>query len=273
MPGQRQRRQPQPGRPPLGPLHAAAPAPASASSTPAVANNARASATAEPQILGADLGQPTLQPQPVQPQPQVMPGGQHEPQRMPGPASSAAPAAAGPGRAQLVQVVDDQPEPAPAAAPGPSAAAPRSPTRPGPAPPSAPAPAPTPGPSGAARPAPTARTAAGPARPAPPAPRRPGRPGPPAPIHDRSSTVFPLPAGADTTVTRAGVPSRSGQPETRNDSSRTGGDSGNGTGLRLPGRPHRPIITRTPAASSRETLRQRPVRNRGGRSAAVHPVR
>jgi hypothetical protein len=36
---------------------------------------------------------------------------------------------------------------------------------------------------------------------------------PAAPIHDRSSTVFPLPGGADTTVTRADAPSRSNSPE------------------------------------------------------------
>jgi hypothetical protein len=35
---------------------------------------------------------------------------------------------------------------------------------------------------------------------------------PAAPIHDRSS-VFPLPGGADTTVTEAGAPSRSNSPE------------------------------------------------------------
>ena len=39
------------------------------------------------------------------------------------------------------------------------------------------------------------------------------------------------------------------QPNTRNDSSRTRGDSS--TGLRPPGRPHRPIITRTPGSAHR----------------------
>jgi len=34
----------------------------------------------EPQIIGPHLGQLALQPQPVQAQPDVMPGGQHEPQ-------------------------------------------------------------------------------------------------------------------------------------------------------------------------------------------------
>ena len=40
----------------------------------------------EPQIGGADLGQLPLQPQPVQAQAQVMPGGQHEPQLRAAPA-------------------------------------------------------------------------------------------------------------------------------------------------------------------------------------------
>ena len=35
---------------------------------------------------------------------------------------------------------------------------------------------------------------------------------PPSAIQDRSSTVLPLPAGADTTVTRAGPPSRPNSP-------------------------------------------------------------
>jgi hypothetical protein len=82
----------------------------------------------EPQVGRADLRQLTFQPQPVQPQPQVMPGGQHEPQ-----------------------------------------------------------------------PRWTGTHAARPARPA-------------SAIHDRSRSVFPLPAGADTSVTRPAVPSR---PEQR----------------------------------------------------------
>src|SRR6202040_2062427 len=48
-----------------------------------------------------------------------------------------------------------------------------------------------------------------PHQPRPPA----ARPPPPAsPIHDRSRTFFPLPAGADTTVTRARAPSRPNSP-------------------------------------------------------------
>jgi len=80
VPGQRQRRQPQPRRPPLGPLlqqrqrrpgqlH-----PRGVEQLPGLGQ-------AEPQVVRSDLGQLAFQPQPVQAQPHVMPGGQHEPQR------------------------------------------------------------------------------------------------------------------------------------------------------------------------------------------------
>ena len=109
MPGQRQRRQPQPGRPPLGPLmqhhhrrigqlH-----PGPGKQLPRLGH-------AEPQIPGPDLGQLTLQPQPVQPQPQVMPGTQHEPQRIRGPHHQQLQLPQRLVRPQQVDVIDHQPD-------------------------------------------------------------------------------------------------------------------------------------------------------------------
>src|SRR5262249_60043069 len=69
-------------------------------------------------------------------------------------------------------------------------------------------PAPAAGRRGGGGARPTARAGAGPpprARAAPPR-RHPATPD--WLIHDRSSTVLPLPAGADTTITRARAPSR-----------------------------------------------------------------
>ena len=144
VPGQRQRRQPQPRRPPLGPVHqqrqrrVGQPHPGRRQQLPRLGQ-------AEPQIIGADLGQLPLQPQPVQPQPHVMPGGQHEPQllRRAHHQQLQLPPRLGPSPARAGR--RSPATAAPPAAPGPSAAAPRSPTRPDPAPPSARAPAPTPG--------------------------------------------------------------------------------------------------------------------------------
>jgi hypothetical protein len=65
----------------------------------------------EPQIGLADLGQLPVQPQPVQAQPQVMPGSQHEPQlfwRAHNQQLQLVPRLA---RAQFVHVVDHQPDP------------------------------------------------------------------------------------------------------------------------------------------------------------------
>ena len=64
----------------------------------------------EPQVPGAELGQPALQPQPVQPQPHVMPGRQHKPQPRRGPHQQQLqlPQRV---RAQLVHVIDHQPQP------------------------------------------------------------------------------------------------------------------------------------------------------------------
>ena len=107
--GQRQRRQPQPRRPPLGPLmqhrqgglvqlH-----PGRREQLPRLGQR-------EPQVPGPELGQPALQPQPVQPQPHVMPGRQHQPQprRSPHHHQLQLPQRV---RAQLVHVIDHQPDP------------------------------------------------------------------------------------------------------------------------------------------------------------------
>src|SRR5207302_5214918 len=73
---------------------------------------------------------------------------------------------------------------------------------------------------------------------------------PASPIHDRSSTVFPLPGGADTTVTRAEAPSRSNNP-------------GRDTTPPAPGRATRPATAPDPSAgpmarSSHDTSQQAP---------------
>ena len=110
VPGQRQDRQPQPRRPPLGPLmqqrqrrlrqlH-----PGPLEQCPRLTQR-------EPQIVRPDLGQLTLQPQPVQPEPHVVPGGQHEPQLRRGPHQQQLQLPQRLGRAQLVHVVHHQPEP------------------------------------------------------------------------------------------------------------------------------------------------------------------
>ena len=110
VPGQRQRGQPQPGRPPLGPLvqqgqrrlsqfH-----PGSPQQFPRLPER-------EPQIGCAQLGQLPLQPQPVQPQPHVMPGGQHEPQLRRAAHHQQFQLAQRLVRVEFVHVVDHQPDP------------------------------------------------------------------------------------------------------------------------------------------------------------------
>jgi MFS family permease len=107
VPGQPQRGQPQPRRPALGPLHQPRHLgqvhPSRLEQLPRLGHG-------EPQIRLADLGQLALQPQPVQAQPHVMPGGQHEPQPRRGPQDQQLqlPQCL---RAQLVHVVDHQPHP------------------------------------------------------------------------------------------------------------------------------------------------------------------
>jgi hypothetical protein len=112
VPGQRQRRQPQPRRPPLGPVHqqrqgrVSQPHPRGRQQLPRLGH-------AEPQIVRADLGQLAGQPQPVQPQPHVVPGSQHEPQLRRGPQHQQLQLPTRLVRAQLVHVVDHQPDPVP----------------------------------------------------------------------------------------------------------------------------------------------------------------
>ena len=76
MPGQRQRRQPQPRRPALGPVVQQGQRCGRTAVSRPPSNSARASATGEAQVGRADLGELPRQPQPVQAQPQIMPGGQ-----------------------------------------------------------------------------------------------------------------------------------------------------------------------------------------------------
>jgi hypothetical protein len=59
----------------------------------------------------ADLGQLALEPQPLQPKPYVMPGGQHEPQLRRSPQYQQLQLAQRFGRPELVHVVDHQPDP------------------------------------------------------------------------------------------------------------------------------------------------------------------
>ena len=65
----------------------------------------------EPQIVRPDLGQLTLQPQPVQPEPHVVPGGQHEPQLRRGAHQQQLQLPPRLVRAQFLHVVDHQPQP------------------------------------------------------------------------------------------------------------------------------------------------------------------
>ena len=110
MPGQRQHRQPQPGRPPLGPLiqqHQGR----LGQLHPGLLEQRPRLTQGEPQILRPELGQLPLQPQPVQAQPHVVPGGQHEPQLRRGPHQQQLQLPQRLRRAQLMHVIDHQPEP------------------------------------------------------------------------------------------------------------------------------------------------------------------
>jgi hypothetical protein len=110
MPGQRQRRQPQPGRPPLRPVHQQ---PQRRVGQPYSRRRRQLSRLGhgEPQIIGADLGQLPLQPQPVQPQPHVMPRRQHQPQLLRRAHHQQLQLPPRHVRAQLMHVIDDQPQP------------------------------------------------------------------------------------------------------------------------------------------------------------------
>ena len=176
VPGQRQRRQPQPRRPALGPViqpgqrRIGERYPRRREQRPRLLQG-------EAQVGRADLGELALQPQPVQAQPQITAGGQHEPQPRRPAHHQQLQLAQRLVRAQLVHVVHDQPEPGPRARPDRSAAARPPPSHPDRAPPSAAAPASTRPPCPAARRAPTARTAAGHAPHPAPAPTPPAPPG------------------------------------------------------------------------------------------------
>ena len=206
VPGQRQGSQPQPGRPALGPRMQ------QLQGRPRQLHSRRSEqlpglSQAEPQVRRADLGELSLQPQPVQPQPQIMPGRQHEPQLRRGAHQQQLKLAQRLGRPQLVHVVDTSQS---RSCSGARSFSSRSTTV-------------HPSRSGTAV---SSRTSLDPAEVWRNAPStdsqnrcgsRSSRPiathpvlsiRPASPIHDRSSTDFPLPGGAETTVTRADAPSR-----------------------------------------------------------------
>ena len=173
----------------------------------------------ELQVTGADLGQLALQPQPVQAQPHVMPGRQHEPQLRRGPHDQQLqlPQRL---RVQLVHVIDHQPQPLVqrrqvAQQPlrqRPPVQVRRRRHRPH---------RPRPGRSGAARRTPTARTVAG------HAPRAPPPPTPPAPpARPRRSTTAAKPSSrcppAPTPPSPAPAPEPPQQHRTRHHRSRYG---------------------------------------------------
>ena len=108
VPGQRQRRQPQPGRPPLGPLHQQR---RIGQLHPGGVEQFLGLGHSEPQIWLADFGQLAVQPQPVQAQAHIMPGGEHEPQLLWRPHHQQLQLLLRLGRAQLVQVIDHEIDP------------------------------------------------------------------------------------------------------------------------------------------------------------------
>ncbi len=110
VPGQRQRRQPQPRRPPLRPLiqH---PQRRLGQLHPRRCEQLPGLSQAEPQVRRADLGELPFQPQPVQPQPQIMPGRQHEPQLRRAAQQQQLQLPPRFRRPQLVHVIEHQPEP------------------------------------------------------------------------------------------------------------------------------------------------------------------
>ena len=198
--------------PPPSPRSAPAAAPPP---TPTAARRPRQTAPAlrhrEAKIRGPDLGELPLQTQAVQAQPQIVPGQEHEPKHSRCPHQQQLQLTERIGRPQLVEVVDHQPEPVlqrrqvlqqPLHDRPPVQIRRRRQLRT-----SRETQAPSPG----APRAPTSRTAED---------RAPSRHRHPrgavrqaaSSIHDRSRTVFPLPAGADTTVTRTRAPSRPNSP-------------------------------------------------------------
>jgi hypothetical protein len=107
VPGQRQHGQPQPRRPPLGPLDQRRRV---GQVHPGGGEQLGRLGHGEPQIRLAQLGELALQPQPVQPQPHIMPGRQREPQLRRGPHDQQLQLRER-VRAQLLHVVDYQPQP------------------------------------------------------------------------------------------------------------------------------------------------------------------
>ena len=115
MPGQRQRRQPQPRRPALGPLVQ--------QPQGRIRQRYRGRLEQRPRLIEGkeqigrpDLGQLSLQPQPVQTQPQVTAGGQHEPQPGRRTHHQQLKLAQRLGGTQLMHVIDHQPDPFPESA-------------------------------------------------------------------------------------------------------------------------------------------------------------
>ena len=233
VPGERDRRQPQAGGPPFGPLveqRQTRVGERDARSRPAAA---RVSSSEKRRSAAADLGQRARQPQPMQPEPRVLARREHHPQRRRQAGQEALEQAQRLRRAQLVQIVDRPARPAAPASAGRTAAARRPPRRRRPA---------------WRRPAP-------PARPPPTAPasssmtdsqkrcasRSPRSTdtqatrsaSPSDSTQERSSAVLPLPAGAHTRTTSPG-PAR----DSRSNSGRRG------TSPRAAGRrPWRPWAT------------------------------
>ena len=88
----------------------------SGSSTPAAVEQRPRLVEGEPEVGRADLGQLAFKPQPVQSQPQIMPGGQHDPQLRRAAHQQQLELAQRLGRPQLVHIIDHQPESGPPAA-------------------------------------------------------------------------------------------------------------------------------------------------------------
>jgi hypothetical protein len=110
MPSQRQRRQPQPGRPPLRPVHQQLHH-GIGKLRPRPGQQLASLCHREAQVLGPYFGQVSLQPQPVQPQPHIMPGGQHKPQLLRRAQHQQLQLPARLIRMQLMQIINHQPQP------------------------------------------------------------------------------------------------------------------------------------------------------------------
>ena len=109
VPGQRQGRQSQPGHPALGPLVQQPERRRGQLDAGRLEQGPRLG-PAEPQVVSPDLGQLALEPEAVQAEAQVVPGSEDEPQLRRGPHHQQLELPARRLRAELVQVVDDQPQ-------------------------------------------------------------------------------------------------------------------------------------------------------------------